>query len=94
MDIPELRKKIDAIDEQILKLLTKRAEVAIRIGRLKKGNNISVFHNEREEEVLGRVEIANKGPLSRQQVRKIYSTIIKVCRDLQSGEIGSGPIIK
>jgi chorismate mutase len=94
MDIPELRKKIDLIDEQVLELLNKRADIAICIGKVKKGHNISVIHNEREEEILGRLESANKGPLSRLDVRSIYSTIIKACRELQHSEFNNMPFDK
>jgi len=85
MDITGLRKKIDLVDGKILQLLNERAVIARRIGLLKKGNNLSVHHSKREEEILTRMLKANKGPLSGRDIRKIYLLIIEACRELQRG---------
>ena len=83
MDISQLRKQIDRIDEQILVLLTQRGQCALRIGQLKNEGNLSISNPDREVEIVKRLAGLNKGPLSIEDIGKIYKSIIKVCRKLQ-----------
>jgi chorismate mutase len=43
MDISDWRKKIDELDEQIVALISKRAEAAKAIGELKRGSQLPVY---------------------------------------------------
>ena len=52
MDIPTLRKEIDEIDSEILKLLAKRQEVVSQIGILKRKQGIAPRDDVRWQEVL------------------------------------------
>ncbi len=47
-----LREQIDALDEQILDLLNRRARVALEVGEIKKLTNAPIFRPEREAQVL------------------------------------------
>ena len=51
MSLKSLRKRIDSVDLQILKLLNRRANVILEIGRLKNKSKKSVYVPEREKEV-------------------------------------------
>ena len=84
MELEQLRTKIDEIDEKILELLSKRAEIATQIGHVKLENNLSIKHSDREEEVLSRLKDKNNGPLSGNDVKIIFKDIIKACRNLQT----------
>ena len=46
MSIERWRKEIDAIDEQLVRLLNERARVACEIGRLKKELGVEVYQPE------------------------------------------------
>jgi len=83
MDIRELRKKIDEIDEQILELLNKRAELVIEVGKHKAKTKKSVFAPEREKHILKKVASANKGLLPNSALQAIYGEIISACRALE-----------
>lgn len=83
MNIHDLRKQIDDIDEQLLKLLNKRAELAGKIGRQKQKTNKNFFAPERERQVLTRLISANKGPLPNTALRAIYREIISASRALE-----------
>ncbi|UCD35781.1 MAG: bifunctional 3-deoxy-7-phosphoheptulonate synthase/chorismate mutase type II [Nitrospiraceae bacterium] len=50
--IRELRHEIDTIDEHMLQLLSKRMEIAAKMGDLKRKNNISVLQPHRWEEII------------------------------------------
>ena len=54
-----LRREIDLIDDQLLKLITQRSSVVERIGILKQGS-VKVVDKNREVEILSRVPNINK----------------------------------
>lgn len=53
MEISDYRKQIDTIDEQLVKLFTRRMEVSAEIGRFKQENDIPVYDAEREKKKTG-----------------------------------------
>ena len=82
-DLKTYRIQIDKFDSQILELINKRAELAAEIGKVKSENGGGVFNPAREEEVIGNLLKANKGPLSEVTIRAIYREIISGSRALQ-----------
>jgi chorismate mutase-like protein len=89
MDIADWRKKIDAIDLQIVTLLSERALAAQAIGKLKQATDLPVYEPNRERVIFERVREANKGPLPDIELVHIYERIIDVMRALQSDELAS-----
>ena len=83
MDIADWRKQIDEMDEQIVQLISKRAEAAKAIGELKKQSALPVYEPARETEVFEHVKRVNPGPLSDEQIVDVYVRIIDVMRMLQ-----------
>jgi chorismate mutase/prephenate dehydratase len=79
--LAERRKAIDALDQQLLKLLSERAAHAQEIGHLKQGG--PVYRPEREAEVLRKVMAANAGPIPDAVVAQIYTQIMSACRALE-----------
>jgi chorismate mutase len=89
MDIEDWRKKIDAIDLQIVALISERALAAQAIGKLKQSTNLPVYEPNRERIIFDRVRAANKGPLPDIELVHIYERIIDVMRALQQEELAS-----
>ncbi len=56
------RSAIDAIDSEILRLLNKRAAIALRVGAAKQSVDTSLCGPKRESEVLERLAKENPGP--------------------------------
>ncbi|MBI4391345.1 MAG: prephenate dehydratase [candidate division NC10 bacterium] len=83
MTLEDLRKRIDAIDEQILKLLSERAAVVQEIGQLKLREGLDFHAPQREEEILERLTQQNPGPFPETAVRSVYREIISACRSLE-----------
>jgi chorismate mutase/prephenate dehydratase len=83
MSVHDLRKEIDRIDEQILELLSRRAEIAQEIGKHKARSKSHYFTPEREHTVLERILRKNPGPLDSAAVRAIYREIISASRALE-----------
>ena len=83
-NIQKLRKKIDEIDENILRMLGERSEICRSIGLLKKESGIQVTDPIRESEIYS--NIRGKAPdfaLDADQVEAIYRQIVNMCSSLQ-----------
>lgn len=83
MTIDDLRREIDGIDADMLRLLNTRAEKAKAIGQLKERSDTSVFDPARERKVLDRLAALNAGPLPDESIRDIYGAIIAAHRLLE-----------
>jgi chorismate mutase len=83
MEIADWRKKIDTLDDQIVKLINERAAAAIAIGALKQKSASPIYEPDRERVVFTHIRDTNPGPLSGPQVQDIYERIMDVMRALQ-----------
>ncbi|MFC1512802.1 prephenate dehydratase [bacterium] len=83
MKISELRKNLDTLDDKILDLLNKRAEYAESIGKQKKTDNLALHDIKREMEILSRLNKLNKGPLTKDHIKILFTEIFSVCLSLQ-----------
>ena len=81
--LEKLRAKIDAIDEEVLNALNKRARVAIEVATLKRGKNSKFHVPMREKEIVARLSKLNKGPLPRDAIRSIYREIMSASLALE-----------
>ena len=61
MDLEELRLQIDEVDDQLIKLVEKRMDIAAGIAEYKKTNNIPVLNSKREREKLN--DVADKSKI-------------------------------
>lgn len=83
--IDEIRDQIDNIDEKLLQLFNRRANLAIKIGEEKsknsKGHHFHVPHRERE--IFERMRALNKGPLPGQAIESIFREIFSATLALE-----------
>ena len=86
------RAEIDSIDDEVLRLLNKRAAIALRVGAVKRHNDTSLCDPNREQEVLNRLISQNPGPLDEQNVKNIYQRIIDECLHVQQRTYQVSPI--
>jgi len=84
------RQEIDQIDEQILELLSQRADVALAISALRGKGHGSGIDIVRESQIIGIVTGLNRGPFSDQAVSTIFLNILQETKALQRAQ-GSGP---
>ncbi len=82
-DLDDLRKRIDLLDESLVKLLNARAACALEIGRVKRDLGMKVYQPEREAEVLKNVQAANHGPLDQPAMKRLFERIIDEARHLE-----------
>ncbi len=83
MNLDDLRKRIDELDEQLIQLLNERTRMALEIGRLKQERAQEVYVPSREKAVLDRAIRLNEGPLKDESVRAIYREIMSACLSLE-----------
>ena len=76
-----LRDRIDRLDDELLRLVNERADLAHQIGKLK--GDGTVYRPEREAQVLRRLKDTNKGPLPGKAVARLFTEIISACRALE-----------
>src|SRR5258706_13993296 len=79
--LKQLRERIDALDLEILKLVSERPSAAHAIGKLK--GDGTVYRPEREAQVLRRLVAHNPGPLPEKAVTHLFSEVISACRALE-----------
>ena len=82
-ELADLRKRIDEIDEKIVRLLSERMELAKDVGRLKKELDLSAEDPEREREIIHRLTISAGGLLSENQISRIFGSIFNATKRVQ-----------
>lgn len=87
MDIAEWRKKIDDMDEEIVRLISERASAAKAIGAMKVNSDLPVYEPKREQEVIRHVKRINPGPLTDAEMVDIYERLMDVMRTLQRRDV-------
>jgi chorismate mutase/prephenate dehydratase len=83
-ELRRLRRRIDALDRRIVRLLNERAELAREVGRAKTAAGRRAIRDpQREREVLLRVSMANDGPTPQADLLTIYKRLFTVARSLE-----------
>lgn len=79
------RKRIDELDEQIQAFITERASCALEIAKIKgmMDTNGEFYRAEREAEVLRKVLARNQGPLSNEEMVRLFRELMSACLALQ-----------
>lgn len=84
MNLEELRRQIDTIDDSILSLLENRARVALKIAEAKREAGVVGFHDpERERELLGRLLSRGGGAFPSEAIRAVFREIMSGCLSLE-----------
>ena len=96
MSLEEMRKQIDTVDEQIVKLIAQRIKKSQAIGDEKQKRNKPIEDINREKKVLAHIEaLAREENLDEKEIVGIYRQIIKSSKVVQGmvvafqGEIGA-----
>ncbi|MBU0616925.1 MAG: chorismate mutase, partial [Planctomycetes bacterium] len=76
--LSDVRRRIDSVDQQLVKLISERGRLAQQIGRLKAADNTPIYAPDRESEILQRLCRDNPGPFPN-------SVLLAVYREIMSG---------
>ena len=81
--LEDLRKRIDLLDESLVRLLNARAACALEIGKVKRALGVPIYQPDREAEVLQNVQAWNNGPLDMPAIKRLFERIIDEARHLE-----------
>ena len=75
-NLESLRTRIDALDQNIVRLLNERASLVVEVGAVKRATGTPIYAPHREAAVLKKVSDANKGPLPGKTIEAVYREIM------------------
>ena len=84
--IRQLREQISDSDRALVEAMNKRLELVARLKRYKEGRGLDFVDVQREEWMLSYLSRANRGPLSPEGLRELFSEIL----DLTKREVARG----
>jgi len=74
--LEDWRAEIDQLDNELLRLLNRRARIACALGAVKIAAGLPAYDSRRERQVLARMCAANQGPFEKESVTRIFRRII------------------
>ncbi len=84
LTIKQLRKKIDAIDSSIIKKLSDRQKLSIKIGKLKNKTGNKVLDVKREMKLMRLYEsLSHKYQVQENYIKRLFKIIIHHSRKIQ-----------
>ncbi|WP_431023483.1 prephenate dehydratase [Halomonas sp. H5] len=85
IDLDALRQRIDSLDNDILRLISERAQAAQQVAQVKSAEDPkAVFYRpEREAQVLRRIMELNPGPLDSEEMARLFREIMSACLALE-----------
>ena len=91
MSLDELRVELDAVDNEMMALLSRRADLIVQVAELKKKEGIPVYIPERETAIMQRLQSKNAGPLPGAAIERIFRTIIEEMRKFEDERVVHEP---
>jgi len=88
LELEELRRGIDAVDQQILKLLHERVRLVVAVGEFKRERGIAVYDPDRERALLERLCGAAEPPLDAETIRRIFERLVDESRRIEQRHVG------
>src|SRR2546423_15556473 len=89
MKIEDWRAQIDEVDNELLRLLNRRARLAARIGGMKLRAGLPLYDPDREREVLARACRAHAGPPDERAVARLFRPVMRETRAMQKRDAAS-----
>ena len=84
MNLPQIRKKIDELDEKIIGLLNERTQLALEVGKTKAEEGKEFYAPERESEIYRKIDaLSHVGPLPKDALKAIYREIMSSALSLE-----------
>lgn len=83
VEMEGLRKRIDLLDDVLLRIFNERARLAIEIGHVKKGLGLAVFDPAREKHIFSRMKGDNPGPLDDGAIVRLFERVVDESRRLE-----------
>lgn len=78
-----LRQEIDDIDGQLVNLVERRMDAAVKVAEYKKKNRIEIYNGKRESEVIQKNVKKLKNKNYEITLRRFFLTLMELSRDIQ-----------
>lgn len=84
-ELQDIRQEIDDIDSKLQTLINQRATCAMRVAEIKRDieSSDAFYRPEREAQVLKRVYDRNEGPLSSEEMARLFREVMSACLALE-----------
>jgi len=82
VNIPALESKLGRVDRELVKLVSERARLAVKLGQLKQDSGQPPFVLGQEEDLLARVVELNRGPLTSDCMRALFREMVSGARSM------------
>ncbi len=83
MNIKDIRKKIDEVDQKIIDLLNGRTQLVLEIGKLKSEGGQEAYAPDRESEIYKKIDEIAHGPLPKEALKSIYREVMSAALALE-----------
>lgn len=87
MGLVDIRREIDGLDDELVKLLVRRLQAADAVADAKRDSGRAVRDPEREREIIAKVSTA-AGPDFANDIQTLFETILSVSRARQCERLG------
>ncbi|NLJ58993.1 MAG: chorismate mutase [Tissierellia bacterium] len=84
MELDKIRREINNIDKEIVKLLEKRFNIVIEAGLYKRKNNLPIYDEERERQVVESCINLLEDKKHSKCIDDIFFQIMRSCKDIQN----------
>lgn len=85
--LEELRREIDRLDDEILRLIAQRLERVLAVGDYKREHAVAVYDPERERRILERLVAQAPAPLEPDIVRRVFERVIDESRRAEQARV-------
>jgi len=83
LDIDTIRKQINQLDNDLLRIFNERATLALEIGKVKKRLDLPIYDPKREKLIFERIQQENNGPLDNSAIIRLFERVIDESRSLE-----------
>jgi len=83
LTIDDIRREIDRLDSELLRIFNQRAGLALQIGELKKQLGLPIYDPSREKRIFEKMKTDNPGPLDDGAIVRLFERVIDESRRLE-----------
>ena len=81
-ELDEVRIQLSEIDKKIKPLLDERFNLSIKVGNIKKKQNLQILDTNRQEQIIS--DIISSDIINKQEVVELYEYILSISRKVQT----------
>lgn len=84
MILSDMRRRIDDLDRDLLRVLNKRASIVKDIARFKRETGAPIHDAERVRFIFNRAKQLNSGPLPDEKIEKFFTAVLQIFEEFEN----------